>query len=838
MMRILIDLQGAQCTSRLRGIGRYSLSLALAMARNSANHEIWLALNSAFPESIMPIRHAFEGLISPERIRIFKVPTPTLESVPSNLWRLRAAEIVRESFILQIDPDVVYVSNLFLGYNDNAVVSVGAYSTETCTAISLYDSIPFMNQKHHLVNKDEREFYFRKIETLKKANLLLTRAESSTLESADALELMRSQLVNVSAAAEDFFSPVSLETLKTQEINNKYKINRKMITYVPGGFDCRRNFYNLLNAFSILSAPLRAAHQLVIIGNIDSKEHAYLSTMADQIGLDKNELILTGYVTDAELVEFYNSTTVFVFPSYHEGFGLPVLEAMTCGGPVIGSDIGSIAEVIGFDEALFDPSLPEEIAKKITRVLVDDSFREKLRTHGLKQASNYSWNKSGKMTIEALEGLIQSKEEFSSHDVPRNSIVEPLQSIAQIETKYKPTFSDIAQTAECIAFNIGRSGPRQLLLDISVIVHGDAKTGIQRVVRSLLRELVEASLQDIEVKPICFDGVRYKYVENFSPPFTTQKVQELAIETVDFCQDDIYLALDLNTHLTGAGHDVHLNLQLSGIKMYFIVYDLLLVQHPEWWPEGSSVIFEEWLRCISEVSTGLICISESVASELRAWLALNPPKRLSGPKVKSFHLGADIESSLPSKGMPDNSPPVIKAIKSTTSFLMVGTIEPRKRHAQTLDAFELLWQQNIDVNLVIVGKSGWLVDTFIEQLTYHPELNKHLFWLNDISDEYLDIVYASCACLLAPSEAEGFGLPLIEAVQHNLPIIARDIPVFHEVAGHHAFYFSGFRAEDLANSIKEWLKLWNIGKNPSSEGMHFLSWRESGQKLIEQINIK
>ena len=109
---------------------------------------------------------------------------------------------------------------------------------------------------------------------------------------------------------------------------------------------------------------------------------------------------------------------------------------------------------------------------------------------------------------------------------------------------------------------------------------------------------------------------------------------------------------------------------------------------------------------------------------------------------------------------------------------MVGTIEPRKEHAQTLAAFEQLWEEGVNANLIIVGQQGWLVDAFGSNVRHHPELSKRLFWLEGISDEYLEKVYKTSTCLIAASEGEGFGLPLIEAAQHKLPIIARDIPVF------------------------------------------------------------
>jgi glycosyltransferase involved in cell wall biosynthesis len=162
---------------------------------------------------------------------------------------------------------------------------------------------------------------------------------------------------------------------------------------------------------------------------------------------------------------------------------------------------------------------------------------------------------------------------------------------------------------------------------------------------------------------------------------------------------------------------------------------------------------------------------------------------------------------------------------------MVGTIEPRKGHAQTLEAFERLWQSGHEVNLIIVGKQGWMVETFVQRLHNHPELGKRLFWLEAISDEYLEKCYAACACLIAASQGEGFGLPLIEAARHNLPILARDIPAFCEVAGGHASYFTGNEPGDLANAIKNWLALRAENRHPKSDNVPWLTWAQSVEQL-------
>ncbi|WP_139112359.1 glycosyltransferase, partial [Acidithiobacillus thiooxidans] len=121
------------------------------------------------------------------------------------------------------------------------------------------------------------------------------------------------------------------------------------------------------------------------------------------------------------------------------------------------------------------------------------------------------------------------------------------------------------------------------------------------------------------------------------------------------------------------------------------------------------------------------------------------------------------------------------------------------------------------------------------QLRRHPERNQHLFWLENASDSLLIELYKQSSVLLAASFAEGFGLPLIEAAYYGLPIIARDIPIFHEVAGEYAYYFPNTNSSDLAESIQHWLELDAQGNAPQSKGMPYLTWEQSTQQLLKVI---
>ena len=242
-----------------------------------------------------------------------------------------------------------------------------------------------------------------------------------------------------------------------------------------------------------------------------------------------------------------------------------------------------------------------------------------------------------------------------------------------------------------------------------------------------------------------------------------------------------------------------------------------------------------WLTSIAAVADGLVCISRSVESELLDWLDRFGPARDSPLNVGAFRLGADIERSMPTSGDPNEGAELLARMDAVPSAVMVGTVEPRKGHRQVVAAFEQLWRDGVDLDLVIVGKKGWMVDDLASMLHAHPEAGRRLFWMQDASDAMLDRVYARARVLVAASLGEGFGLPLVEAARNGLPIVARDLPVFREVAGEHAYYFSGTSADDLAGALTAWLELHREARHPRSEGLPLLTWAQSADELLDVV---
>ncbi|MCC7555729.1 MAG: glycosyltransferase [Methanoculleus marisnigri] len=404
-MRIVIDLQGAQSTgSRTRGIGRYSLSLAQAIVRNRGGHEVFIALNNQFPDTIEHIRATFDGLLPQDNIRVWTVPGRVSAVNTSNTWKREAAERLREAFLASLHPDVVLVSSLFEGLNDDSVTSVGVFSRSIPTAVTLYDLIPFIHPQPYLENPTVRNWYLKKIDHLRRADLWLAISESSRQEGIDYLGLPDDGIINISTAADDHFRKISISPEDEQNLYQKYGLARPFLMYT-GGIDHRKNVERLINAFARLPDTIRRTHQLTIICSMQPGSRRALETLAKQQGLKPGDMIITGFVPEEDLVALYNLCKLFIFPSWHEGFGLPALEAMRCGAPVIAANTSSLPEVIGREDALFDPFSENSIAAKITEVLANDAFREELIRHGAEQAAKFSWDESARRTLAAIEQL-------------------------------------------------------------------------------------------------------------------------------------------------------------------------------------------------------------------------------------------------------------------------------------------------------------------------------------------------------------------------------------------------------------------------------------------------
>jgi glycosyltransferase involved in cell wall biosynthesis len=191
---------------------------------------------------------------------------------------------------------------------------------------------------------------------------------------------------------------------KGQEIRRRLNIPDKFVLYA-GTIEPRKNLSQLVRAFEKVSKEMNSDLQLVLAGRKGwVVDDLYKSLRKSQAG--KN-VVFTGYLNDNELCALYSSCRLFVYPSFYEGFGLPPLEAMACGAPVIASRIPSIAEVVGPAARLVSPHSSKELADAMGDVLSNDSLRQELVAAGVKRAKEFSWEWTAERTravyLEAID---------------------------------------------------------------------------------------------------------------------------------------------------------------------------------------------------------------------------------------------------------------------------------------------------------------------------------------------------------------------------------------------------------------------------------------------------
>jgi glycosyltransferase involved in cell wall biosynthesis len=835
-MKIVVDLQGAQNESRHRGIGRYALAFVRALIRNKGAHEVVVLLSDLFPESLAYTQDALGEQRAQCTIKIWSGIGPTDLREPENHWRKEVSELLREAFIAKLDPDVLIVSSLLDSSRDNTVVSISKLAP-VYTVAMLYDLIPLLYKSEYLVDPTTQDWYYERLWQFKKADFWFAISESSRNDGIAQLGLPADQVHNISAALGEDIVAVELNAEQATALKQKFGITRPFLLY-SGAFDPRKNIDRLVYAYAAQPAEIRQAHQLVLAGGLNAPQLVHVNQLIAAAGLDASQVIVTQRITDHELCALYGLCKAYILPTYCEGFGFTAIEAMACGAPTIGSNYSSVPEVIGLPEALFDPFSVDSIANKITQVLSDEAYRAKLVTHGRTQVETFSWDHTARKALEALEWLEQEGVLGAKpRPTPAALVTEITARISAFaQTPQRPAV-ELQETAALVAGLLPRQDIRpRLFVDITELHATDSKSGIQRVVRSVIQHLLTETNSAYQVELVyAAKPVGYKTAVAFTQRMFASG-QSLADQDtyIHPQQGDIFLGLDLHFNIDQDHEHFFAKARQAGAQAYFVVYDLLPLLLKDTFTPELVEKYGNWLRVVSQ-QHGAVCISQAVAAELKTWVAHNQPAASQTFKIDWFHLGADIESSIPSKGVPDDGPQLLQKLASAVSFLMVGTLEPRKRHGQVLDAFEQLWSQNIPANLIIVGKPGWLTEALTTRLSVHPQLGYQLFWVQSASDEYLEKIYAAARCLIAASEAEGFGLPLIEAARHGLPIIARDIPVFREVAQDHALYFAGDDGAALATAIQSWLALEKQQKTPDSRQIQRQTWAQSAQQLLSRV---
>lgn len=837
-MKIVIDMQGAQINRLGIGIRHYITALIKALIQEaSGGHEFHFAFNGQLEKSVKDIYQDLSQFIPPKYCSCWYAPAPLNASNPKNSERRFIASEIYSQFLLSLKPDLILLTDFFGGYEEDSCVEVSEeVISRVPIACLLHDRVLSLASKATRKNKKHQDYHEKKLLDLKRIPLILA---SSQFIADDWKHFTESSPIK-----QDVHNIGTGTCLASKKISEKPLVNA---VASPAAKRTNKQLFIFSDSLhkSDLDIFFKAISLVPFSSHSDITIHLFTSdakdidiySMSSASQISRNNIRLYNQ-PQPELFYELSSTcqglAILFSPSvaHHT-----ILEAISAGIPCISMHDNASLDLLGGKNYLFKCNEPQELIDLLRKILIDQEFHRNTIDIQQRHADRLSW---ATVAQNALLHLKASKY-YPSHG-KLNSINNDIDifSVAYRIQGFSSAPASIEALSNCIVHTFNRQSSKKcLFVDISELTKTDHKTGIQRVVRAILQNLVREMPEDWDVVAVYADIHRDGYfverriaqtIEGMS--YEGRKLDERAL----FKTGDILFVLDLQ-HIIALRQEAFLSeLRSRGVSVYFAVYDILPITLPHCFADSKHLrqIHSEWLKLIAKMD-GYYAISESVMNEVATWYESSGITLSNYFHQGFFHLGADLDGSLPSQGLPENYVQIMRQIKSRPSFLQVSTLEPRKAHAEILDAFELLWSNNYDLNLVFVGKNGWLVDGLVKRINAHPEFGRRLFWLQGISDQMLDMIYAASTCCIMASYGEGFGLPLVEAAQKGTPIIARDIPVFREVAGENAFFFQSEQPLDLAKAISDWLKLYSSSCHISSTDLKWLSWRDSAKQLSNRM---
>ena len=376
----------------------------------------------------------------------------------------------------------------------------------------------------------------------------------------------------------------------------------------------------------------------------------------------------------------------------------------------------------------------------------------------------------------------------------------------------------------------------QLFIDVSNIAKHDARTGIQRVVRAMVVNLQQLSLPGVSLRLVAADRHNFYRVlpDDWLDPATTSRALRLADHPpARPVAGDILLGLDFSSSILRFHEEGLSNWRKKGVELNFLVYDMLPFAHRRWFTWRLRRNFIRWLRLIERQADRVIAISRTAGDDFQRWQA----RRRFGPRrsvsVVIAMLGSDISASLPNYGVPADVGDLFTWLERRPTILMVGTVEPRKGYQQALDAFEKIWKVGPNgAQLLVVGRGGWKTKRLQARMRRLAESDDRFRWIDDATDELLENLYGRVTGLLVASRGEGFGLPIVEALAHGCPVLARDLPVFQEMRGPGMTYFSGHSSASLSDAVTQWL-----GGTSIKSGIvrRMATWAEAAAGLADVV---
>lgn len=774
-MKLLFDLQALQNDSRSRGIGRYVRSLFDALARRD-DIELYALLNGAFEDTLAHLRSDAIARIGADRVLVFPGLKSTGDQFPENKGRRWMSEALYEAFVAQSGCDALLVGSVVEGFRCDTTVSLATPDTPYVTSAILYDLIPMTDPPHYLGEKFADSWYADRIRHMSAADVLLAISDYSSREAIELLKKPASAVAVISTA----FDPAVFAPAESPRPEEMVRLGvTKPFVMHSSAVDERKNFEGLIDAFAALPHAVRSAHQLVLVGMIAPGVESSLRARAVAAGIATTDVVITGHVSDADLLELYRGCRLFVFPSFYEGFGLPPLEAMACGSPAIGSNVTSIPEVIGDPAYTFDPRNTADLSELMGRLLTDETEWAKARNHAISHAASFTWDSVAASAVEAFRVAAAARK------LPARSTSYPSAKalITHVASRVDLTLwsqSDIEQLACCLV-----AAEDELIASNANAIAAQGRTwrvegapfdstySLALVNRETARAMAELGWQ-VELQN--GEGAENSPV---NPEFLAANPDLVPMHrrAAERGRDGSYGTSRLNypprvADMTG---------QIKALHHY--------AWEETGYPQNWIDDFNSHLTMMTTLATHIekIMIDNGVCV----------PLVTSGCGVDHWE-----------RIQPDGD---FRVAARSFRFLHVSSCFPRKGVDALLSAYGKAFSIDDDVSLVIKTFDNPHNDlraqlkALQEQNARYPHV---VLIFGDISDAQLKALYSQCHVMVGPSFAEGYGLPFAEAMLTGIPVITTNWGGQLDFCNDGNSWLVDYRFERASSHLGVWSSAW------------------------------
>lgn len=374
--RVCLDIRPAQTGAKNTGIGAYVRELVKQLLEMESRFDFWFLVLSNYPIPNLKL----------SRDRLIKI------------WRPRKPErwqVVYDYFILRRTLKKQRIQ-LF----HSLVPGLLRPDADIKIVTTIYDLIPSIYPDDHINSIDVKLLYDCKMRDSIASDHIVAISDVTSRDLTRIFNNINTDKITVTSLAA--YTGLRRVVEMKREYLNRLGLPERYILYV-GGYNKRKNIPLLLNAYFALGMK-RKNVKLVLAdaaGNYDIASHVV------SLGL-QNDVVRLTHIAENDLSLLYSGAIFFVYPSLYEGFGLPVLEAMTCGTPVLSSNAGSLVEVAGDAALYFTPGNEDELTMLMERVLEDSILRDDMRSRGLNRASLYSWRRCAQETLTVYENVLMA----------------------------------------------------------------------------------------------------------------------------------------------------------------------------------------------------------------------------------------------------------------------------------------------------------------------------------------------------------------------------------------------------------------------------------------------